>query len=181
METPALALPVPDTPPASNQTVSSTAKRGGRATHKKGKGRNQYTRDRDVDGESPARSMSRDIQKNGEEPTPTHTKPTSEHRHGKSKPALHHKLNMVDMKRRVGAIMDFISRTQVDLAAEAIPGTNGNASNGEASPQKPSDSHSVENEDTAGSSGGKDFKDLNCIEMMDVLTRDMVKWQNQYT
>jgi hypothetical protein len=181
METPALALPVPDTPPASNQTVSSTAKRGSRATHKKGKGRNQYTRDRDVDGESPARSMSRDIQKNGEEPTPTHTKPTSEHRHGKSKPALHHKLNMVDMKRRVGAIMDFISRTQVDLAAEAIPGTNGNASNGESSPQKSLDSHSVENEDTAGSSGGKDFKDLNCIEMMDVLTRDMVKWQNQYT
>ncbi|KAF5638693.1 CTI6 Cyc8-Tup1 interacting [Fusarium sp. NRRL 52700] len=181
METPALALPVPDTPPASNQTVSSTAKRSGKATHKKGKGRNQYTRDRDMDGESPARSMSRDIQKNGEEPTPTHTKPASEHRHGKSKPALHHKLNMVDMKRRVGAIMDFISRTQVDLAAEAIPGTNGSASNGEASPQKSSDSHSVENEDTAGSSGGKDFKDLNCIEMMDVLTRDMVKWQNQYT
>jgi hypothetical protein len=88
---------------------------------------------------------------------------------------------MVDMKRRVGAIMDFISRTQVDLAAEAIPGTNGNVSNGGASPPKSSDSHSVGNEDTAGSSGTKDFKDLNCIEMMDVLTRDMVKWQNQYT
>ncbi|KAF4343871.1 CTI6 Cyc8-Tup1 interacting [Fusarium beomiforme] len=180
METPAPAPPAPDTPPASGHTVSSTTKRGGRTTHKKGKGRNQYTRDRDADGESPARSMSRDIQKNGEEPTPSQTKPASEHRHGKSKSALHHKLNMVDMKRRVGAIMDFISRTQVDLAAEAIPVMNGNVSN-EASPQKSSDSHPTENGDTVISSGDKEFKDLSCMEMMDVLTRDMVKWQNQYT
>ncbi|KAF5019697.1 hypothetical protein F66182_8294 [Fusarium sp. NRRL 66182] len=190
-ETPAPVQPTPDTPPANHQPAASAHKRGGRAAHKKGKGKNQYTRDRDADGESPARSMSRDIQKNCDEPTLIHPKPTSEQRNGKSKPALHHKLNMVDMKRRVGAIMDFISRTQVDLAAETLPVSSGIANSGEASPQKTpiaqiagnteNDSHAVENGCTEESPGGQDFKDLNCMEMMDVLTRDMVKWQNQYT
>ncbi|OBS23628.1 hypothetical protein FPOA_04177 [Fusarium poae] len=181
METPAPVEPVPDTPPASHQPVSSTQKRGGRTAHKKGKGRNQYTRDRDGEGESPARSMSRDIQKISDEPTPAHPKPTGEHRHGKSKPAIHHKLNMVDMKRRVGAIMDFISRTQVDLAAETLPATNETTSNGEVSLQTTMSSENADKESTRGSSEGKEFKDLNPMEMMDVLTRDMVKWQNQYT
>ncbi|KAM0377975.1 hypothetical protein ACHAPK_001483 [Fusarium culmorum] len=181
METPAPVEPVPDTPPASHQPVSGTQKRGGRTAHKKGKGRNQYTRDRDGEGESPARSMSRDIQKTSDESTPAHPKPTSEHRHGKSKPAMHHKLNMVDMKRRVGAIMDFISRTQVDLAAETLPVTNENTSNGEVSLQKTLGSETAEKESTRESSEGTEFKDLNPMEMMDVLTRDMVKWQNQYT
>jgi len=98
---------------------------------------------------------------------------------------------MMDMKRRVGAIMDFISRTQVDLAAEAIPVPNGAASSGQVSPQKTpvpqvagkpeNQSMAVENGSTRESSHDKDFKDLNCMEMMDVLTRDMVKWQSQYT
>lgn len=181
VETPAPVETVPDTPPASHQPVSGTQKRGGRTAHKKGKGRNQYTRDRDGEGESPARSMSRDIQKTSDESTPAHPKPTSEHRHGKSKPVMHHKLNMVDMKRRVGAIMDFISRTQVDLAAETLPVTNENTSNGEVSLQKTLSSETAENESTRESSEGTEFKDLNPMEMMDVLTRDMVKWQNQYT
>jgi hypothetical protein len=88
---------------------------------------------------------------------------------------------MVDMKRRVGAIMDFISRTQVDLAAETFPVTNGNTNNGEISLQKTLSSEAAEKEGTRESSESKEFKDLNCMEMMDVLTRDMVKWQNQYT
>ncbi|RSL49619.1 hypothetical protein CEP51_015463 [Fusarium floridanum] len=191
-ETPAPVQPAPDTPPTSHPPATNTHKRGGRNTHKKGKGRNQYTRDRDADGESPARSMSRDIQKNGDESTPGHSKSTNEHhRHGKSKAAPHHKLSMMDMKRRVGAIMDFISRTQVDLAAEALPVPNGATSSGRVSPQKTpipqsvsrpeSQSTAVENGSTRESSHDKDFKDLNCMEMMDVLTRDMVKWQSQYT
>ncbi|KAH7235840.1 hypothetical protein BKA59DRAFT_287418 [Fusarium tricinctum] len=181
MDTPVPLQPVPDTPPTNNQPISSTHKRSGRTIQKKGKGRNQYTRDRDADGESPARSMSRDLQKNGDEPTPSHPKPISEHRYGKSKPAMHHKLNMVDMKRRVGAILDFISRTQVDLAAEALPVPNGDANIVEASPLRISGPEASESGRTRESSEGKEFKDLNCMEMMDVLTRDMVKWQNQYT
>ncbi|KAF4994353.1 hypothetical protein FGRMN_5861 [Fusarium graminum] len=181
METPVPVQVAPDTPPTNHQLVSTTQKRGGRAMQKKGKGRNQYTRDRDADGESPARSMSRDLQKNGDEPTPNHPKPVSEHRHGKPKTAMHHKLNMVDMKRRVGAILDFISRTQVDLAAEALPVPNGQTNNGELLHRKVLDLDASENMSVRESSEDKEFKDLNCMEMMDILTRDMVKWQNQYT
>ncbi|KAF7546336.1 hypothetical protein G7Z17_g8513 [Cylindrodendrum hubeiense] len=204
---PAAPEPTPDTPPTSHPPIGSSHKRGARNNHKKGKGRNQYTRDRDADnGESPARSMSRDIQKNGDESATTagqtgqtgqtghtgHTKSsTSDHRHSsKSKSALPHKLSMVDMKRRVGAIMDFISRTQVDLATEALPIHGEDPKSGQASPQKtpvPQTNGNTENQssivDTEVSSESphsKDFKELNCMEMMDVLTRDMVKWQNQY-
>lgn len=99
------------------------------------------------------------------------------------------KLSMIDMKRRVGAILDFISRTQVDLAAEALPVPTLNS--GQTSPQKTPvpqvNGHSGKESATtqekgvaSESSPSKDFKELNCVEMMDVLTRDMVKWQNQY-
>ncbi|KAM5346528.1 hypothetical protein ACJ41O_009533 [Fusarium nematophilum] len=190
--TASLVQPAPDTPPTPHPPPANSHKRGGRNTHKKGKGRNQYTKDRDGDGDSPARSMSRDIQKNGDEST-GHSKSAGEHRHGKSKSTMHHKLSMMDMKRRVGAIMDFISRTQVDLAAEALPVSNGNSgsNSGQVSPQKtpvPQITANAEDQSTVVTNGvtresshDKDFKDLSCIEMMDVLTRDMVKWQNQYT
>lgn len=96
---------------------------------------------------------------------------------------------MMDMKRRVGAIMDFISRTQLDLAAEALPSSS-ESSTRPSSPEK----RSVSRTNGEGASSlpvdetdagtytpqNKDFKELNCVEMMDVLTRDMVKWQNQY-
>jgi hypothetical protein len=139
--------------------------------------------------------MSRDIPKNMDEPSGNTKAAASEHRHSsKSKSSMAHKMTMLDMKRRVGAIMDFISRTQVDLAAEgsiSSSSSSSNAASGEGSPRKtPSAQLNGEAEmAAAGESGqnevetatGKDFKDLNCMEMMDVLTRDMVKWQNQYT
>lgn len=90
------------------------------------------------------------------------------------------------MKRRVGAIMDFISRTQVDLAAEGSITPSSNTTSGEGSPQKtPSAQLNGEAEkaadDVATIIPEGDFKNLDCMQMMDVLTRDMVKWQNQYT
>lgn len=89
-------------------------------------------------------------------------------------------MTMVDMKRRVAAIMEFISRTQVDLAAEAACQTSSSSSSGDTSPQKPTSE--VNEGGTADEMvSTKDFRDLSCIEMMDVLTRDMVKWQNHYT
>lgn len=188
VETPVPTQPTPDTPPAVLPPSGSTAKRGGRGHPKKSKARSQFAREREADnGDSPARSMSRDIQKNGDDST-SHPKVTSEHRHGKPKSSLPHKLSMVDMKRRVGAIMDFISRTQVDLAAETFPFSNGNS--GQASPHKTStprtngqsqtQSAPAENGIAEDFSDEKQFKELNCMEMMDVLTRDMVKWQSQY-
>ncbi len=96
------------------------------------------------------------------------------------------KMTMLDMKRRVAAIMEFISRTQVDLAAEA--GIASRSDSNDTSPHY-SASNSAENLQSETLSAGKmlegiddkEFKDLSCVEMMDVLTRDMVKWQNHYT
>ncbi|KAH7316531.1 hypothetical protein B0I35DRAFT_409721 [Stachybotrys elegans] len=195
-ETPAPAQPTPGTPPATHPTVGSSHKRGARSNHKKGKAKTPLLKDLDGDkDESPARSMSRDIARTAEE-APTTAQPkhsTNDHKNtSKAKAAMATKMSMSDMKRRVAAIMDFISRTQVDLAAEASPSQSGGPSSRQESPQKtdgPSHTNgSLETRSAVGSSRGtptesshdKDFKDLNCIEMMDVLTRDMVRWQNQY-
>jgi hypothetical protein len=82
------------------------------------------------------------------------------------------------MKRRVAAIMDFISRTQVDLAAEAALDRSNTSTQSPLDPAKsPMGKDAKEQGDSPES---KIFKELSCMEMMDVLTRDMVKWQNQY-
>ncbi|CAH0039199.1 unnamed protein product [Clonostachys solani] len=187
-ETPPAPQPTPGTPPTSHATVGSSHKRGARNNHKKGKGKNQYTKDRDGDrDDSPARSMSRDIQKNADETPSQATKAHShESKASKHKSAMANKMSMLDMRRRVAAIMDFISRTQVDLAAEGSLGSSSNSSSGDRSPEK---SQTNGNTDRSGivvdrsalMTSEQEFRDLNCVEMMDILTRDMVKWQNQYT
>lgn len=180
-ESPSIVQP-PGTPPSTHPTAGSSHKRGARS-NRRGKGRNQYTRDRDQDDESPARSMSRDIQKGDEATTTGHPKSSvNEHKTSKAKASMANKMSLLDMKRRVAAIMEFISRTQVDLAAEA---PHSQSTSGRETPQeKPESSqpngHAV-NGDTPDPSDMNRFKDLNCMEMMDVLTRDMVRWQNQYS
>lgn len=187
-ETPPAPQPTPGTPPPSHATVGSSHKRGARNNHKKGKGKNQYTKDRDGDrDDSPARSMSRDIQKITDETPSQATKAnTYESKASKHKSAMANKMSMPDMKRRVAAILDFISRTQVDLAAEGSLGSSSNSSSGDRSPEKSqtngdTDRSGITVDRSALLTSNQEFRDLNCVEMMDVLTRDMVKWQNQYT
>lgn len=196
-EPPAPAQP-PGTPPTSHPAAGSTQKRTARSSHKRGKGRNQYTRDRDVDNdESPARSMSRDIQKSADEPSSAKAPAGDGKQASRGKQGAAHKMSMLDMKRRVAAIMEFISRTQVDLAGEnggsitTTTTTSSSSSSSNADTPHKGDAHSAaeEREDgeatndmmTPEASDAKRFKELSCVEMMDVLTRDMVKWQNQYT
>ncbi|KAL6852230.1 hypothetical protein J3F83DRAFT_756643 [Trichoderma novae-zelandiae] len=164
-----LPSPVPGTPPASNSSTANAHKRSSRSNHRKGKGKNQYTKDRNTEAEhSPARSVSRD----NNAASSTHAKTTSDHKSSsKAKLGTTGRMSMLDMKRRVAAIMDFISRTQVDLAAEATLDRSNNSTD--------LDSHDTTTS-PADTPMSRDFKDLSCIEMMDVLTRDMVKWQNQY-
>ncbi|KAK2592269.1 Histone deacetylase complex subunit [Conoideocrella luteorostrata] len=179
-ESPSLA-PAPGTPPATNSTAGSSHKRGARS-NRRGKGKNQYTKDREIDEGSPARSMSRDIQKGDEATTTGHSKSSvNEQKSSKAKANMANKMSMHDMKRRVAAIMEFISRTQVDLATEA---PLSQSSSGRETPQEKQESTQTNGNTTNGDapepSDANRFKELNCIEMMDVLTRDMVKWQNQY-
>lgn len=100
---------------------------------------------------------------------------------------------MTDMKRKAAAMFDFISRTQLELAGETTPpsqdsrrGSDNNvpqiAVNGNTpAEKKPSDVTNGEpNVITNQTDAPKDFKELNCVEMMDNLTRDLVKWQKEF-
>ena len=87
---------------------------------------------------------------------------------------------MEGMKRRVAAILDFISHTQVEMA------TNDPARTSQSSTITPPDSgsskESVESMaqkiwDELDADG---FAKLNSVEMMEVLTRRLMKWQMEY-
>ena len=182
--------PAPDTPPTITvQNKAADKKR----SHKK-KGRNQYTRDRDAnDDESPARSQSRDIQKDEHGPPASSGKAVAETSSGKAhlKPrgGMSSKVTMTDMRRKASALLDYISRTQVDLAGETLPGNNTDAagsvngsstSGSENPPNGASGIPALLLEPAADDRPERDFKDLGCMEMMDSLTRRLVKWQQQY-
>ena len=96
---------------------------------------------------------------------------------------------MSDMKKRVGTILDFISRTQVEMASETMSPAQQQATEillegiAEGLPMI-----RVNGETSDGSTTGtseitsptKEFKDLSCLEMMDILTRQLVKWQKEF-
>ena len=200
---PPSSQPNPDTPPTI-PTPSISHKKKGASHHKKGKGRNQYTKDRDNHDHdaSPARSMSRDVTRNAEESGTSHAKTTGHEggsKHGsKAKGGMNSRVTMTDMKRRANAILDYISRTQVELASDPLaeaknsPGhgttddgstnsaprvaINGNGGN------KKTDNATPLTNGSAASTGLslKEFKDMSCVEMMDILARDLVKWQQEF-
>ena len=102
------------------------------------------------------------------------------------------KVTMSDMKKRVAAILEFISRTQLELASEPISPASGDVAEklmlgiAEGLPMikvngSQGDSAGTESSNGENAGGGKEFKDLSCLEMMDVLTRQLVKWQQEYT
>lgn len=187
-EPPPTSNPAPDTPP----TITVQAKNDKKRSHKK-KGRNQYTRDRDAHEEdSPARSQSRDIQKDDHGP-PGNGKGASEgsgKTNSKSRGGMSSKITMNDMKRRATALLDFISRTQVELAGESLvgptTGTTGSINGGSTTAsEKTLDDASRTPAPVLGDGGEirseRDFKELGCMEMMDSLTRRLVKWQQHYS
>lgn len=104
---------------------------------------------------------------------------------------------MNEMKRRVSAILEFISRMQVEMAVagenSSTPTGNGDRTQGlllksmvdqidSAMPSTTSDggySAPATDGDTS-TVHDKDFKELSSVEMMDVLTRHLLKWQQEY-
>ncbi|XDG07431.1 hypothetical protein ABKA04_007046 [Annulohypoxylon sp. FPYF3050] len=205
-EPPASSQPAPDTPPAAPAPTHSHKKK---ATNQKKKGRNQYTKDRDNrdHDESPARSVSRDITRNADENGTTHTKSGQETtgKQSKSKGGMNSRITMTDMKRRANNILEYITRTQVELvneplsesADDAHPSNDGSGPvngvpsikvNGDGD-KKPEDSNRSSNGPTSNGTNNsansnalplKEFKEMSCIEMMDLLTRDLVKWQQEF-
>jgi len=181
-------IPTPDTPPAI--LPPSSQKKGGRPpnTQKKKLGKNQYTKDRDApEKNSPHRSQSREVQK--DDTSGSTTKSSHDGRHAKNK-SLSTKYTMFDMKRRVNAILEFITRTQLEMAGDAMSvetqqatmlligdlagnlpmiKVNGQGSNGGSTATT-----------SEATSPTKEFKDLSLMEQMDNLTRQLVKWQKEF-
>ncbi|KAJ5099421.1 Zinc finger PHD-type [Penicillium argentinense] len=201
--------PSPNTPtpkeptpvrPSTRKSGRPTARRGGRV------GRNQYTKDRDANGngtESPRRGQSHDI--GGDSPRVGNNGPNGMHVNGEtsrpSKPRHMHpqRTTMNEMKRRVAAILEFISRMQVEMAVasenSSTPTGNGDRSQGlllksmvdqiDAAMASTTSEGGESAPPTTDGEGDapiheKDFKDLSSVEMMDVLTRHLLKWQQEY-
>jgi len=185
---PPSSAPQPESPPSTEPPASSHKKKT--AAHPKKKGRNQYTKERDQEHEeSPARSVPREISRNGDD-SAAHTKTSVPELHSKhnarSKGLMNSRVTMSDMKRRVNNILEYMSRTQVDLVNEplndsskTIPNDKTVRDNTEVKVNGHSGSASLSKKDVAMVSEST-FKDLSCVEMMDALTRDLVKWQREY-
>lgn len=199
-------------------------KKTGRPPARRGRvGRNQYTKDREPRPDatnSPLRSHSHsgDADKsprclgngNGNASVSHNWGPNTEN--GKpSKPRYMNpnRTTMNDMKRRVSGILEFISRTQVEMAAangrgEEIAVTNPSscqmtrthsaatlaaANGGSKTGNQASGSHGLSvvenqhtvNEKTPGT--GLDvevFRSLSSVEMMEVLKRGLMRWQGDF-
>ncbi|KAL8792470.1 MAG: hypothetical protein Q9195_004926 [Heterodermia aff. obscurata] len=184
-------------------------KKTGRPPTKRGRvGRNQYTRDRDPQlsslanpdpNTSPAGSNGSNGS-NGGTPHINGTHSPSNHAHkpgtndigGGTKAKLKHlnpnRTTMNDMKRRVAAILEFISHTQAEMATR-------NPTRASSTITPPDSGGSVK--DGAVGGGGMAqkllegqnlldglevdaFKDLSSGEMMEVLTKKLMKWQGEY-
>ena len=106
-----------------------------------------------------------------------------------SRPRYMHpqRTSMNEMKRRVAAILEFISRTQLEMASAAgddTPPAGGKVNEtatatmlrsiAETLPDHPADG-SVEQ-----ASKERPFAELSSLEMMDVLTRRLVLWQKEF-
>ena len=174
---PSSQVAAPDTPPANHPPTSSHRKGGRPPNSRKGKlGKNQYTKDRDLqdnDDQSPGRSQSRDIVRIEENGHPSGAKSsTSEGKHGRSK-ASSSKITMSDMKKRATGLLEFISRTQVDMAKESFGGEVDRETK-----NLPADGTDSAPQITIGEENS--FEDLSCLDMMDVLAKRLIKWQNEF-
>lgn len=182
----------------------STRKSGRPPMRRGARGRNQYTRDRDFNmngtdlTNSPRRGYSHDVGVDSPRPNGTHTNGGESGKPSRPRYMNPQRTTMNEMKRRVAAILEFISRMQVEMAAagenSSTPTSNGDRPNGTISKdvarhlENAMQSMAGENEGSGQAKDSaadptpkeKDFKDLSSIEMMDVLTRHLLKWQQEY-
>ncbi|KAL8665131.1 MAG: hypothetical protein Q9202_002531 [Teloschistes flavicans] len=216
--------PTETAPPPQTQPLpkSSHHKKTGRPPARRGRlGRNQYTRDRDLrpdalknhqDGTSPSRSNNSKEDNNPPRINGNHVGQNGNGEPGgkASKPRQMNpsRTSMNDMKRRVAGILDFISHTQVELAAEIplVPQSKKflsyhptmTATNVTVTPpDDESDDRKDGKKDTKKQpadqqqQNGADlklgaelniehFRKLGSLEMMEVLSSRLIRWQREY-
>ncbi|RKF83419.1 putative fyve phd zinc finger [Golovinomyces cichoracearum] len=175
---------------------SASVKKGGRPSNsRRGKsGKNQYTKDRDLqnrDDHSVQRSQSHDTSKTDDNVYISSNKVfTSDPKVGRYKGNLS-KITLTDMKKRVAAILDFISRTQLEMADELISRTSGDSSWDLVSRMPETLPDSITGNEKNSQNGStdidrdatcstKEFQDLSCRDMMDVLTKKLIMWQKEF-
>jgi len=179
------SLPPPQDPPLPKPSHKKT----GRPPARRGRvGRNQYTKDRDSrpdssanadNNTSPARSRSRD----GEETPHTngnhHHSNTNNESSKASKPRYMNpnRTSMNDMKRRVAGILEFISRTQVEMAGTETASRTITTSPPDHGGGNKEFGNMLMKELEDGLDG---FGKLSGVEMMEVLTRRLMRWQGEY-
>lgn len=180
---------VPDTPPPVLPPVSH--KKGGRPPNprKSKSGKNQYTRDKDdYSVRSPNRSQSRDLSRTEDSGQATNSKGSNnESKSSKAKSSAGSKISMIEMRKRVASLLDYISRIQVELAADPLLAPSGSGVE-KAIRELVEDTlptiklNGADGKQVAAgeSDSPKEFKDLTCLEMMDFLTRQLVKWQKEF-
>ena len=203
-------------PPASKAAQpipsSKSHKKGGRPPARRGKlGRNQYSKDRDPpvqkqNSNSPRSNNSHE----GDQPNVNGgTNGAAAESNGLGKPSRPRHMNpnrtsMNDMKRRVAGILEFISHTQVELAAidasrsrsntqnstktsstsTATPpdtnGTGANAGSAKAEMGLKNVNGVLNSLGDADAIDDETFGKLTAVEMMEVLTRRLMRWQGDY-
>ncbi|KAJ5443266.1 Zinc finger PHD-type [Penicillium cf. griseofulvum] len=176
----------PNTPTPQEPTpVRPSTRKSGRPPARRGRvGRNQYTKDRDTNGNgdagymanSPRRGQSHEI--GGDSPRVGYSGVNGAHMNGgesgrPSKPRHMHpqRTTMNEMKRRwrwpLPARTPHLRATATGPRACFLKSMSGAATT-DGSYGESSTNHE------------RDFKELSSVEMMDVLTRHLLKWQQEY-
>ncbi|KAH7063161.1 hypothetical protein B0J12DRAFT_758348 [Macrophomina phaseolina] len=179
------SIPARETPTA---PAASSKKPGKSGVQKRGGnriGRNQYTRDRDLNSVekapgSPGRNGARNHKDKDDEGSP---RPKNGKKMGISKLD---KISWKDMNGTASHMLEYISRVQVEMASEKTTTTTSAMAvvktlqvvNG-GSPDKamPADGN---NAFKASDGKEENYDGLNSLEMMDVLTRNLVLWQQRF-
>ena len=89
---------------------------------------------------------------------------------------------MNDMKRRVASILEFISHTQVEMATSdptpasstITPPESGGSGTGMAQKLLDGGQKLLDDLEVDG------FRELSSVEMMEILTRRLMRWQGEY-
>ena len=208
-----IAKPPAGTHPAATPSISH--KKQPRSNARRGRvGRNQYTKEREPAPESKT-----------DTPQPPHSRDSDEVFNGASevngghmvgngsKPSKPRHMNpsrtsMADLRKRAAGILEYISRTQVELAGEKTPPNGGNnvspminhvSAISHASALRPLLGRTMSVNGASKLSrqldGGEDkveaekrkigieeasFRQMSSLQMMDVLTREIVHWQKDF-
>ena len=188
---------------------TATQKKANRPARRGKVGRNQYTRDRDAAADARAEAVralhSRDGEEHGSTDTFSQLLPNG------SKPSRPKHMNpnrtsMNELRKRAAGILEYISRTQVEMAGEKTPsGTQTpSKSSSRTSLAQPASvngmsklsnevPHSAASDEDKEPTKGEEaatvtsnaieldsFKQMGTLQMMDVLTREIVHWQQQH-